>query len=105
MINDRHTAVIKCCCGKYVISPGGGRFEECECGKSYVDQERFEGLYVRIGGDAKLIEQICPPSCHEDNSLLGSYFDHTENKKIETKEELEKYLEKYNYKEELTKNF
>ncbi len=50
-------------CGQVIISPGGGKFVSCRCGMSFIDQERFDGRWVRCGGDAEFIEQICPKTC------------------------------------------
>lgn len=67
-----HTAKAKCkSCGEEIISEKGGHFLFCSCGKSFVDQERCSALYVRLGGDAEFIEQICPEGCkleeHKNN--------------------------------------
>lgn len=51
------------CCGELIISEGGGRFKSCTCGGSFIDQERFDGRWVRLGGKAKLITAECPPHC------------------------------------------
>lgn len=50
-------------CRMDLISYRGGIFTKCSCGKSFIDQERFGGLYVRLGGDTVFVEQICPPTC------------------------------------------
>ena len=50
-------------CGDQLVSPRGGLFRTCGCGKSSIDQERFDGRYVRLIGEAEFIEQICPPTC------------------------------------------
>lgn len=61
---NTHIAKAKCkACGEVFESPGGGRFRYCPCGKSFIDQERWSALYVRYGGEAEFIEQICPPTC------------------------------------------
>jgi len=91
----RHIAIIKCKeCGEYAISWAGGIFQHCKCGESYVDQDRFGGSYVRIGGkNAEFVEQICPSTCSYRNQ------EHKNNKMIESKTELRKYLSSnYNYK-------
>ena len=60
----RHIGIAYCkACGDIMISKGGGIFISCECGKSFVDQERFDGRYVRFGGEAEFIEQICANNC------------------------------------------
>lgn len=85
----KHTAIIKCECGKYVVSTRGGEFLYCECGKSFIDQERWSALYVRIGGNAEFIEQICPSYCELKNH---------DNKKFDDIKDLNKYLKKtYGY--------
>ncbi len=62
--NKTHIAVAKCkMCGKKIISHYGGDFQSCPCGESFIDQERFGGLYVRLGGSADFVEQICPIGC------------------------------------------
>jgi hypothetical protein len=59
-----HLAIAYCrTCGDIIISIRGGSFVKCECGESYLDQERFSALYVRTGGEAEFIEQICPSTC------------------------------------------
>lgn len=50
-------------CGQDLISHRGGIFMACTCGKSFIDQERFSGGYVRCGGSLIFIEQLCPPNC------------------------------------------
>lgn len=61
---NAHIALAYCkSCKNDLISNRGGMFVACPCGKSFIDQERFGGLYVRIGGEAELIEQLCPPNC------------------------------------------
>ncbi len=59
----RAEAVCKSC-NEVIVSAGGGRFTSCTCGKSFIDQERFDARWVRLGGDADFIEQICPPHCN-----------------------------------------
>lgn len=51
------------CCGEMIVSEGGGRFMSCSCGKSFIDQERFDGRWIRLGGEAKLFYAACPPHC------------------------------------------
>lgn len=89
----RHVAIIKCNdCGEYAVSWAGGIFAYCPCKKSFIDQERFGGLYSRIC-NAEFIESICPSTCEYRND------EHKENKMIEDKEELKEYLmSKYNYR-------
>lgn len=61
---DAHIALGYCKeCRNDIVSQRGGIFKHCHCGKSYLDQERFGGLYVRIGGSAVLIEHLCPKNC------------------------------------------
>lgn len=50
-------------CADVIISTGGGKFITCSCGNSSVDQERWDGRYVRLLGEAEFIEQICPKTC------------------------------------------
>lgn len=50
-------------CQQDLISQRGGVFAKCPCGKSFIDQERFSGVYVRLGGSAVFLEQLCPPNC------------------------------------------
>jgi len=71
-----HTATAKClACGEIIKSERGGHFLYCSCGKSFIDQERWGALYVRLGGDAEFIEQICPAGCkleeHKNNKKHG----------------------------------
>jgi hypothetical protein len=91
----RHVAIIKCKeCGEYAISWAGGIFQYCKCKKSFVDQDRWDAYSVRVGGNnVDLIEQICPSTCSYRNKV------HKDNKTIESKTELRKYLmSNYNYK-------
>lgn len=65
---NAHIALAYCkSCHGDLVSVRGGLFVYCPCRKSFIDQERFGGLYVRVGGDAEFIEQICPPKCKEHN--------------------------------------
>lgn len=60
-----HYAEARCNkCDNLMVSDGGGKFSSCSCGASYIDQERFSARYVRVGGDATFIEQICPANCN-----------------------------------------
>ena len=73
----RHIGIAFCkACGDIILSKGGGIFVRCPCGKSFIDQERFDGRWVRLGGDAEFIEQICPPNCkikeHKKNDKNNS---------------------------------
>ena len=90
----RHVAIVKCNdCGGYAISWAGGIFAYCPCRKSFIDQERFGGLYSRVGGNSELVEVICPTTCKYRND------EHKLNKLIESKTELREYLiTNYNYK-------
>lgn len=89
---NRHNAIGFCWeCNAQIYSSGGGIFKSCPCGESYIDQERYEGAYVRCGGLAVLIEQICPSTCK--NKF------HKGQNRIEDFNELKKYLKgKYNIK-------
>jgi hypothetical protein len=93
-------AIIKCNdCGGYAVSWGGGVFAYCPCSESFIDQERFGGLYSRVGGNAEFIEVICPSTCEYREDDVGNHMNHSENKQIYDKEELRKYLlDTYNYK-------
>lgn len=51
------------CCGDTIISNRGGYFESCKCGKSFIDQERFDARWVRLGGEADLVSAECPTHC------------------------------------------
>lgn len=63
-----HVARAKCLdCGDVMISSGGGVFLHCKCGKSFIDQERWSGAYVRMGGNVKFISQVCPKTCTDNN--------------------------------------
>jgi hypothetical protein len=52
-------------CWEILVSTGGGRFVECKCKKSFIDQERWDAVYVRLGGKAAFIAQICPKGCKQ----------------------------------------
>lgn len=60
-----HIAIAFCeACRDLIVSPGGGRFRTCSCGKSSIDQERWDAQWVRIIGDqCTFIEQICSKDC------------------------------------------
>ncbi len=59
-----HLAVARCqACNEQFASHRGGEYVECGCGKSFVDQERWSAAYVRLGGEAILLQQFCPPGC------------------------------------------
>lgn len=61
---NAHIALGYCpICHTDIVSQRGGIFNYCYCKKSFIDQERFGGLYVRLGGAVEFIEQICPPDC------------------------------------------
>lgn len=95
----RHVAIVKCSdCGGYAISWAGGIFAYCPCKKSFIDQERFGGLYSMIGGIADLVEIICPATCEYRET------EHKDNKQILNKTELREYL-KSNYNYELPKEY
>lgn len=48
-------------CHSILISPRGGLFSSCQCG-NFIDQERFDGRWVRSSGLIN-ITQECPPTC------------------------------------------
>lgn len=59
-----HIATAICgACNQKITSLHGGHFVSCECRESFLDQERWDGRYVRCGGEAKFIEQVCPENC------------------------------------------
>ena len=61
---NTHYAKARCkACGDEIVSKGGGRFVQCKCGKSFIDQERFSAAWVRLGGEAEFMFRICPPTC------------------------------------------
>lgn len=94
MKSNRHTAIAKCkSCQQIIISSGGGVFRYCNCGESFIDQERFSGVYVRVGGPEipELLEQICPTECDCKEELEGR-FSHKDNKQFKTFEELLAYM-------------
>lgn len=85
MKTSKHTAIAKCkSCGEILISSSGGHFVSCKCNKSFLDQERFGGAYQRLGGEAELIEVICPDTCEYRDTHTGKQFKDTE--------ELDKYM-------------
>jgi hypothetical protein len=95
MKTSKHTAIAKCIhCGEILISSSGGDFEQCTCGKSFIDQERFSGMYARTG-NCEVIEVICPENCQYREQGIGNHSEHAENMKIDTTEELDKYMKKY----------
>lgn len=59
-----HIAFAKCKqCLETFSSKHGGDFQQCACGKSFIDQDRWDARYVRTGGDAEFIKQECPKGC------------------------------------------
>lgn len=95
----RHIGIAYCkACGDIIISKGGGIFVRCACNKSFIDQERFSAIWVRLGGEAELIEQICPQLCKDKS--------HKKNDRI--KKDIEKLPSKkrisdYNKRKNVTK--
>lgn len=68
-----HVAKATCkACKEVMTSNHGGHFVACACGKSFLDQERWDGRYARLGGEADFIGQICPENCkvHSDDKAL-----------------------------------
>lgn len=64
MKSKTHIAKGRCTnCQDIIISKHGGDFVSCKCGKSFIDQERWGGLYIRMGGKCELIERSCPEGC------------------------------------------
>lgn len=67
-----HYAKAKCKdCGDVIESLYGGDFQKCSCGESFIDQERHEGRWVRIGGLTELVERKCPPGCKLQEHTVG----------------------------------
>lgn len=61
-----HQAKARCRkCEDIMVSKHGGDFVSCKCGASYIDQERWSGLYVGLGGDAEFVERTCPDGCKD----------------------------------------
>lgn len=93
----RHNAIVKCQCGNYLVSTGGGRFVQCGTCSGFVDQERWSAMYVRYTTDSELMEQICPINCPYRQGE-GADPNHMCNKQFATMGELDKYLkDTYNY--------
>jgi|GEM_PF-6394703 len=71
-----HYAKARCkACGDEIVSTGGGIYTECKCGKSFIDQERWSGAYVRLGGEAELMFRICPENCeHQEHKEENKQF-------------------------------
>lgn len=64
MRTKTHVARAKCsACSEIITSNHGGHFVACSCGKSFLDQERWDARYCRLGGEAELIGQECPEGC------------------------------------------
>ena len=42
-------------CGEVIVSERPGHFVECECGKSFIDTDRWFPERYRIGGNAEAI--------------------------------------------------
>lgn len=43
-------------CKGYMVSKKGGDFDQCKCGESYIDRDRwFPNERYRLGGEAKKI--------------------------------------------------
>jgi hypothetical protein len=60
-----HTATGTCAlCKEKVVSTRGGHFVYCGCGESFLDQERFDAAYVRMGGYITDVVQTCPDGCN-----------------------------------------
>ena len=88
MKTTRHNAIGKCrSCGDLLHSYAGGVFRSCSCKKSFIDQERFSGYYVRLGGECEYIEQICPATCKHRKDK-----NHLNNKRKLTRNSLNTYL-------------
>jgi len=59
-----HTATAQCeDCKDIITSEYGGHFVQCKCGNSYIDQERSEAAYVRLGGNLVEWSRTCPKDC------------------------------------------
>lgn len=98
MKSNRHTALAKCkACDNLIVSSGGGIFRTCsKCKESFIDQERFDGMWVRLSG-SELVEQICSSNCKCRDKDMS--IDHSGNKQFTEFEDLKDYMQKtYNLK-------
>lgn len=50
-----HKAKCKAC-KQIIISEGPGHFVICDCGKSFIDTDRWDKHRIRLGGEAELIK-------------------------------------------------
>lgn len=88
MKTTRHNAIGKCkACSEIIHSYAGGVFKACHCEKSFIDQERSAGMWVRTGGECELLEQTCPATCE-----LRKEGKHIENKHLTTRNRSNAYL-------------
>ena len=63
-MTQTHTTTGQCGeCKDIFTSEYGGHFVQCKCGKSYLDQERSDASYVRVGGEVVTWSQTCPEDC------------------------------------------
>lgn len=81
MPNQQKTHIAKAtckACKEVMTSQHGGHFVECSCGKSFLDQERWDGRYARLGGEAEFIGQMCPENCkvHPETHKSNQHFDY-----------------------------
>lgn len=83
---NRHIARAKCkLCKDELVTNHGGHFVSCSCGKSFLDQERWDAGYCRFSSDTEFLGQECPKNCKLKAHKLDS-----ENKKEAISELLEK---------------
>ncbi len=93
MKSSLHTAVARCnACKELIISPGGGRFRNCSCGESFVDQERWAAMHIRTS-NCELLEQICPCDCKSKDKET-TYVNHEDNRQFCEFEDLKDYMKK-----------
>ena len=45
-------------CKQIIISKRPGHFVSCDCGKSYIDTDRWLPDRIRLGGNAELIKEV-----------------------------------------------
>lgn len=44
-------------CGQIIVSERPGHFASCDCGKSFIDTDRWFPERIRLGGDAELLQE------------------------------------------------
>lgn len=45
-------------CGQVIVSERPGDFASCDCGKSFIDTDRWFPERYRLGGEAKPLEEL-----------------------------------------------